>query len=104
MEIDLVQGSGSREPLTRMWPNRASRREREDEDLLDSPEPSSPELSEDEDGRNNESDEPEFTSDDERPLVHVEISATDRLTADFQAHAVKAGMSLTMVVIYCVRC
>ena len=98
MEVDHPQAGGSGDPpLARIWADRASRREREDEDLLS--EPGSPEISsedEDEIGSGNlDPDEPVFLSDDEDtdPLVHVEISATEQLTADFQYRAAKAGMS-----------
>src|ERR1700679_3373411 len=50
IEVDLPQASGFRDlspPLTRVWADRASRREREDEDLVPEPDPS--ESSEDED-------------------------------------------------------
>jgi len=102
MEVDHPQAGGSGEPpLARIWADRANRREREDEDLVS--EPGSPELSsKDEDemeNRNLGPDEPQFLSDDEEaPLVHVEISATEQLTADFQHHAARAGMSLAPVV------
>ena len=88
MEVDLPQEGGSGEPLAHIWADRASRREREDEDLLS--EPGSPELSsEDEDETENgnlDCDEPVFLSDDEDPdpPVHMEISATEQLTTDFQ--------------------
>jgi hypothetical protein len=111
VEMDLVQASGlgSSEPTVpaiRLWPNRASRRERRDEDLVDSPGPSSPQQSEDEaeNNGNNDSDEPEFMSDDEGPVrAHVGISVTEQLTADFQARTVKAGASLVGVV-HCCAC
>ena len=99
MEVDHPQAGGSGEPpLARIWADRASRREREDEDLVS--EPGSPELSS-EDGDETENgkldpDEPVFLSDDDDdpdPLVHVEISATEELTTDFQYRAAKAGMS-----------
>ena len=102
MEVDLpgTSGSSSREhpsPLTRVWAARASRREREDKDLV--PEPDSPELSEDEDEVEGDgsldADEPNFLTDDEEPApVHVEIPARERLTADFQLRATKAGALL----------
>jgi hypothetical protein len=76
--------------------NRASRREREDEDLLS--EPGSPEQSEDEDelesSGNLDPDEPVFLSDDEEQLVHTEIPAREQLNAHFQLHAAGAGNSL----------
>lgn len=104
MDVDHLQASGSGQPstpLTRIWANRAGRREREDEDLVS--EPGSPEPSggeeEDEDG-DMSADEPELLSDDEAPLVHVEISATDQLTADFQIRLAKAGR-LFVVVAFC---
>jgi hypothetical protein len=108
MDVDLPQATGSDsaqtsanpEPLTLVWDNRASRQERQDEDLVD--EPSSPELSEDEGVAENsggpDPDEPEFLSDDEDLSVDggqpacVEISASDQLNADFQLRAVEAGM------------
>ena len=99
MEVDLPQGSGSGEPLNplvRIWVNRAGRREREDEDLVS--DPGSPELSDNDDeaegNGNADPDEPEFLTDDEGPPIHVQISATEQLSADFQLHAAKAGMSL----------
>ena len=102
MEVDDLQASGSSDPpplLTRVWAGRASRREREDEDLVS--EPDSPESSEDEDEAENngnlDPDEPEFLSDDEEPRIHVEISAAERLTAGFRLHAARAGMSLATV-------
>ena len=98
MDVGRSQAGGSGEtPLARIWADRASRRERQDEDLLS--EPGSPELSsEDEDETENgnpDLEEPAFLSDDEspEPLVHAEISATERLTTDFQYHGARAGMS-----------
>ena len=97
----MASGSSSGESpsrLTQVWADRTSRREREDEDLVS--EPGSPEPSEDEGeaegDRSQDVDEPVFLSDDEGPSppVHVEISAQDQLTADFQLRATKAGMSL----------
>ena len=84
--------------LARVWADRPSRHGREDEDLL--PEPGSPELSEDEEEAEGEgnSDEPEFLADDEETPeeevspVHVEVSARDQLTADFQLRAGRAGI------------
>jgi len=99
MDVDHQQESGSGEPstpltLTHIWANRASRHEREDEDLV--PDPGSPELTEDEDetegSENLDPDEPEFLSDDEEPPTHVEISPMEQLTADFQLRAAEAGM------------
>lgn len=105
MEVDYLETSGSMSveppsPLTRIWANRASRREREDEDLV--PEPGPPELSEDEDDTENDgtpdADEPEFLTDDEGPPVHVGISAREQLTAGFQLHAARAGVSLATII------
>jgi len=102
MEVDHPQVGGSGEPpLARIWAGRTNRREREDEDLVS--EPGSPGLSsEDEDetgNRNLGPDEPQFLSnDEEEPLVHVEISATEQLTANFQHGATRAGMLLVVVV------
>ena len=93
-----MQASGSNDPspLTCVRADRTGRREREDEDLV--PEPGSPEPSEDEDEAENDGnldpDEPELLSDDEEPRVHVEIPATEQLTAGFQLRATRAGMSL----------
>ena len=98
MEVDHLQASGSNDPspLTRIWAHRASRREREDEDLVS--EPGSPEPSEDEDENeidgNLDPDEPELLSDSEEPRIHAEISATEQLTAGFQLHAARAGVLL----------
>ena len=100
MEVDHPQASGSGEPstpLARVWANRASRREREDEDLVS--EPGSPGPSGDEEEPEGDgdpsADELELLSDDEAPLVHIEISAAEQLTADFQIHSAKAGMLFT---------
>ena len=105
MEVDRPEVGGSSEsPLARIWANRAGRREREDEDLLS--EPGSPELSSDDEDEpengNLDPDEPQLLSDDEDPdsLVHVEISATERLVSGFQYRAAKAGM-LPIVVAIC---
>jgi hypothetical protein len=108
MDIDPpVDGPGPSKllsPLTHVWADRADRRGREDEDLL--PEPGPPELSEDEDSGNEEgrdADEADFLTDDEVTArdgdapVHVEITARDQLTAEFQLHAARAGMFLNMV-------
>ena len=100
MNVDHPQGSGSGNPslpLTRVWANRPSRHEREDEDLI--PEPGSPELSENEDqaegDENLDPDEPVFLSDDEEPpIAHIEISAREQLNSGFQLRAAKAGMLL----------
>ena len=97
-----MSGSG-KPPLACIWANHANRREHEDEDLVS--EPGSPELSsEDEDEMEDGNlgpNEPQFLSDDEEAsLVHVEISATEQLTADFQHHAARAGMSLAPVVVH----
>jgi len=98
-----ANGSGSSEPpspLTHVWAGRASRREREDEDLV--PEPGSPELSGDEDDVENDgipgADEPEFLTDEEGPPAHVEISVREQLTAGFQLRAAQASMSLVVIV------
>jgi hypothetical protein len=106
MDTDLLQASGCSNPsppLTHVWASRASRREREDEDLVS--EPGSPELSEEESEAGNERDphpnEPEFLSDDEEPQVHAEISATEQLTAGFQVRATIAGMSCSTVISHC---
>jgi hypothetical protein len=103
MEVDYTEASGSgssdhSSPLTRIWTNRASRHEREDEDLVS--EPGSPESSEDEDENDGslDADEPAFLTDDEEPPVHVEISARDQLTADFQLRATRAGMLLITII------
>lgn len=105
MEVDHPQASGSSgpsPPLTHVWANHRSWRGCEDEDLVS--EPGSPEQSEDEDEVENDGnpdpDEPKFLSDDEEPLAHVEISARDQLTAGFQLHSARAGMS-SAVTIFC---
>lgn len=99
MDVDHPQAGASHDPpppISHVWVDRPSRREREDEDLV--PEPGSPESSENEDGpegdENQDPDEPDFLSDEEPPLVHVEIPAREQLNADFQLYAAKAGMLL----------
>lgn len=97
MEVDHPLASdSSSSPLTHVWAGRAGQHQREDEDLVSEPE--SPELSGDEDevknDGNQDADEPEFLTDDEEPPTHVEIPARNRLTADFQLHATRAGMLL----------
>jgi hypothetical protein len=98
MEVDLPQASQSGEPsppLAHIWADRTSRHEREDEDLVS--EPGSPEPSGDEDktwsDRDLGPDEPKFLSDDEGPDAHMEISATEQLTGDFQLRSTRAGTS-----------
>jgi hypothetical protein len=97
---DHPQVSGSGEPSTPLacvWANRTSRHEREDEDLVSepgSPGPSGDEEEPEDDG-DLSADELELLSDDEAPLVHVEISAVEQLTADFQIHSAKAGTLFT---------
>jgi len=106
MEVDppLASGSGSSgpPPLARVWASHASRHGREDEDLVS--EPGSPEPSEDEDevgdNRKQGTDDQELLSDDEESQIHVEISAREQLTADFQLCAMKASMSL-VAIIFC---
>ena len=96
MEVDLPPAGGpSSSPLAHVWASRKSWCEHADEDLVS--DPGSPELSEaDEDEvEGNEGldiNEPEFLTDDEETPVHVEISARDQLTADFQLRATQAGM------------
>lgn len=104
MDVDPLEnrsGPSNPFPLTRVWADRGNRCGREDEDLV--PEPGSPELSEggeeaEDKGGGNADGEPEFLTDDEvtpngrGSPVHVEISARDRLTADFQLHAARAGI------------
>lgn len=118
MEVDHPQGGGPGKPSTpldRVWANRASRREREDEDLVS--DPGSPELSEDDDetgsNGNLDPDEPELLTDDEGPPAHVQILATDQLSADFQLRAAKAGtlsiwsLSIdptSLIFIFCAQC
>jgi len=102
MEVDHPQAGGSGEPpLACIWDNHPGRCEREDEDLVS--EPGSPKSSSKDEGETEDEhdlDEPNFLSDDEGPLVHVEISATDQLTTGFQHRAVKAGMLLIAVEVY----
>ena len=84
MEVDPLQASRSNNPspLTRIWAHLASRREREDEDLVS--EPGSPELSEDE-GKtetngNLDPDEPEFLSDSKsRVFMQRSLQQSDSL-------------------------
>jgi len=109
MDVDHQQGGGSGEPSTPLaciWANRASRHEREDEDLVS--DPGSPELTEDEDEAEGcktlDPDEPEFLSDDEAPPTHVEISVMEQLTADFQLRAAKAGMLLLLLFLSSTHC
>jgi hypothetical protein len=88
MEVDQPQASRLGEPsapLARIWANRASRREREDEDLVSKPGSPEPENEAEAENSGNQSpiDEPEWLSDDEAPPTHVEISATEELTASF---------------------
>ena len=105
MDVDPAENvsdlSGPSSLLARVWVGRANRRGREDEDLI--PEPGSPELSEDEDAEDRgggDVDEAELSTDDETAPddgdkgapTHVDISARDQLTADFQLHAARAGM------------
>ena len=110
MEVDNPQANGydlagpstlaHLDPLTRVWTDRAGRREREDEDLVS--EPNSPVASEDEDETGDDEDldheEPDFTSDDEGPPAHIEIPAGEQITADFQLHAAKAGMFVIVTI------
>jgi len=103
MDVDLPPASGPSSsrppPLTHVWAGRASRHGREDEDLVS--EPGSPESSEDEDEAENngkqKTDDPELLTDDEASPTHVEISAREQLTADFQLRAAQAGMSLITI-------
>lgn len=96
MEVDLSPAGGpSSSPLTRVWASRESRCERADEDLVSNPgSPESSEADEDEVEGNEglDTNEPEFLTDDEETPVHVEISARDQLTTDFQLRATEAGM------------
>jgi len=84
----------SRSPINRVWTSRVDRPGREDEDLVS--DPGSPEVSEDEDGEDGEmrsGEEPAFLTDDEdQGVARVEISARDRLTANYQLSAARAGM------------
>ena len=109
MDVDLPPASGPSSsgppPLTRVWAGCASRHGREDEDLVS--EPGSPELSEDgdeaENNREQNANDPEFLTDDEVSPTHVEISAREQLTADFQLRAARAGMSLITITLCEVR-
>ena len=100
MAVDPPPASGSSSggppPLTRVWAGHASQCGREDEDLVS--EPGLPESSADEDEAENngrqDTGDPELLTDDDEPPVHVEISAREQLTADFQLRATRASMSL----------
>ena len=98
MEVDRPQVSRSDTappPPTHTWANRASRHEREDEDLFSRP--GTPDLSGDEATAGNDgepvSDEPGFLSDDEELHIRAEISTAEQLTAGFQLRAIRAGAS-----------
>lgn len=91
MDVDLNPGQPSFS-LNQVWSNRASRPEREDEDLF--PGPGSPDQSED-DGNGENLDEPTYLSDDDLPPPkptpsHIEIPIWDRLTATRQLDAASA--------------
>jgi hypothetical protein len=107
MDVDLPPASGPSSsrppsPLTRVWAGHASQCGCEDEDLVS--EPGSPEPSEDkdeaEDDGTQDIDDPELLTDDEEPPTHVEISAREQLTADFQLCVLRAGMSLIPIIAY----
>jgi hypothetical protein len=89
--------------LARVWASRGGQYRHEDVDPI--PEPSSPELpsdDEDEDKETEDANEPIFFTDDEicndyEAPTHVEISARDQLTANFQLCCARAGMSQTVI-------
>ena len=100
MAVDLPQENGCEVPdasplLTRMWANRAGRREREDEDLVPEPLDSSGSSDEEEEPGNGgalEVDELDLTSDDEEPPIHAEVPMAEQFNTDFQVRATRAGM------------
>jgi hypothetical protein len=85
--------------LARVWASRGGQCRHKDEDLISkpgSPEPLSDD--EDEDEGTEDTDEPSFLTDDEtrndeEAPTHVEISARDRVTANFQLCSARAGTS-----------
>ena len=99
MEVDPPVHEPPRIPssgINRVWAGRPNQPGREDEDLVS--EPGSPEVSEDEDtqdGEMGDGDELGYLTDDDE-CAHVEISARDRLTANYQLSAARAGTFSTI--------